>query len=124
MTIDKHIALGDCVLFGFLAVPGLGSMIIAALISLNEMLGLPGAAQVENLSALLISLVGILGFGFGWVRVVSGNGQFLSVAMGVKAAAFLVFAVAVAQGAPVILMVIALADAVSALLLYRARLGP
>ena len=124
MTIDKHVALSDCVLFALLAVPGLGSMIIAALISLNAVLGLPGAAQVENLSALLISLVGILGFGFGWVRVVSGAGQFLSVAIGVKAAAFLAFAVAVAQGAPAILMIIALVDAVSAVLLCRARLGP
>ena len=44
MTIDRRIAIGDCVLFGLLAVPGLGPMLIDALIMLNEVLGLPGAA--------------------------------------------------------------------------------
>lgn len=121
MSIDRRIAAGDFCLFLPLAVPGLGTWLIEALLQLNDSLSLPGRAGMDGLSSLLLSLMGLLGLGFAWLRLAAPAGMFRTQALVVKAAAALLILVAVLRGAPAVFLLIAAADGVAAILLAAVR---
>lgn len=123
MSIDRRIAATDLGLFILLAIPGLGSRLVEALLTLNQSLALPGSAQMTGLSPLLLGLMGILGAGFAWARLRAPAGQLWLQALAVKVAAALLITVAVANGASAILLVIAVADGVAAVVLAMNRPG-
>ncbi len=121
MSIERRIAAGDLGLFLALAVPGLGPWLLESLLGLNQLLGLPGHADLAGLSPLLLGLLGLLGAGFAWARLNAVPGVLRKPAMLVKGAAVLLFVLAVLGGAPAVLLLLAAADAVAALLLAVAR---
>lgn len=121
MSIERRIAAGDLGLFLALATPGLGSWLVDALVRLNQMLSLPGSADMTGLSPLLLGLMGVLGVGFAWARLGAPSGALRIPAVAVKTAAAVLFLLAVLRGAPAVFLLLAAADATAALLLAAVR---
>lgn len=116
-TLDRHIARGDLVLFLLLAIPGVGGALLSAVFGLNAALGLPGEAAFNALSSTLLSLFGLMGFGFAVARLRVPPAALVPEAAVVKGVACLLMGFAVARGLPAVLLLFALADAVAAALL-------
>ncbi len=121
MSIERRIAAGDLGLFLALATPGLGFWLVDALLRLNQMLSLPGSADMTGLSPLLLGLMGVLGVGFAWARLGTPSGALRIPTVAVKTAAAVLFLLAVLRGAPAVLLLLAAADAIAALLLATVR---
>lgn len=117
MSADRQIAIGDLLLFTPLALPWVGGWIVELLLQLNAMLGLPGSGAAGSLPSLLVNLLGLFGVCFALIRLQQGAASLRREAMMVKIAAAVLIVIAILRGAPAILAVIAVADAVAAAVL-------
>lgn len=115
----RQVAIGDAVLFGVLAVPGLGPAVIAWLVQLNTALGLGGTMAPGPVTDLLVNLLGVLGLAFALTRLITGPmRRVVQLSIAVKVAAAGLFALAVFHaGAPQVFLLLLLADLTAAIAL-------
>lgn len=120
--VYRAIAQGDLVLFTVLAIPVLGEFVLNALLAINTALAWPGSLELVPPVVLLVHLLGLMGAGFAASRLVSGaTVSTVRLTMAIKFLAVGLFAMFVVQGAPAILLAIALVDLIQGGLLLRVR---